>query len=346
VTTIGVIGATGYSGAVCAGLALRHPSLRLAFVTSDKAAGEPAAERLGVPGCTLRFAPHDEARKLAASVDVVVLATAAETSAALAPALLAESRALVVDLSGAFRLEAPAYPQRYGFSHPAPSLLDSAHYGLPELFGSPAPGTRLIANPGCYASAALLALAPLFGAGLASTTTDRVVIDGKSGISGAGRRADEAYSFVELAEEVRAYKIGAHQHTPEIARHLARASSSAARRVIFTPHLVPLRRGLVVTAYVDAKSGVKTEDVRAAYATAYEGKPLVRVTSPDRVTVHGVAGSALAAVGGQVDDGVIVAVCALDNLLKGAASQAIQNVNLALGLPETAGLETLLPFAP
>ena len=341
---VGVIGATGYSGAVCAELVLRHPKLELAFATSDKAAGELVADRLDAPGCTLRFAPHDEARTLAASVDVVLLATSAETSAALAPALLSETQALIVDLSGAFRLEAADYPARYGFAHPAPRLLEGAHYGLPELFGAPAAGTRLVANPGCYASAALLALAPLFRAGLASG--DRVVVDGKSGISGAGRRAEEAYSFVELAEQVRAYKIGAHQHTPEIARHLRRASPGEARRVVFTPHLVPLRRGLLVTAYVDAKSGVRSEDVRAAYTSAYEGKPLVRVVVPDRASLHAVAGSALAAVGGQVDDGVIVAVSALDNLLKGAASQAIQNVNLALGFSEAEGLEALVRFAP
>ncbi len=331
--TVGVIGATGYSGAVCASLVSRHPGLRLGFATSDKATGEAISDRLDVPeSCALRFAPHDDARKLAASVDVVVLATSAETSARIAPPLLSETRALVVDLSGAFRLEG-------GEVH-------AAHYGLPELFGAPPEGARLIANPGCYASAALLALAPLFRAGLAAS--DRVIVDGKSGISGAGRRAEEAYSFVELAEEVRAYRIGAHQHTPEIARHLGRASGSAKPRVVFTPHLVPLRRGLLVTCYVDAEVGVTTERVRAAYASAYEGKPLVRVTSPERATAHAAAGSALAIVGGQIDEGngVIVAVCAIDNLLKGASSQAIQNINLALGFAETAGLDSLARFAP
>lgn len=333
VAKVGVVGASGYSGAVCAALVASHPRLELAFATSDKLVGEP------VDGCKIHFSPHADAEKLAAGVDAVFLATSAEHAMKLAPALAERTR--VVDLSGAFRLEAASYSKWYGFEHAAPGALERAWYGLPELFGPPPSEARIVSNPGCYATAALLATAPLLREGLA--LADRVVIDGKSGVSGAGRRNEEAYSFVELAEEMRAYKIGAHQHTPEIARHLGRYAKHSAR-ITFTPHLVPLRRGLLVTAYMTAQ-GATTESVRAALARAYDGTPFVRVVTPERVTVHAVAGTPLAYVGASVTDDTIVSVCAIDNLMKGAASQALQNLNLALGWEETTGLGTMR-FAP
>jgi len=333
VAKVGVVGASGYSGAVCAALVASHPRLELTFATSDKLAGEP------VDGCKIHFSPHADAEKLAAGVDAVLLATSAEHAMKLAPALAERTR--VVDLSGAFRLEAASYPKWYGFEHAAAGALERAWYGLPELFGPPPSEARIVSNPGCYATAALLATAPLLRDGLA--LADRVVVDGKSGVSGAGRRGEEAYSFVELAEEIRAYKIGAHQHTPEIARHLGRCAKHAAR-ITFTPHLVPLRRGLLVTAYMTAQ-GATTESVRAALARAYEGAPFVRVVVPERVTVHAVAGTPFAYVGASVTDDMIVSVCAIDNLMKGAASQALQNLNLVLGWEETTGLGAMR-FAP
>ncbi len=334
--SLGVVGASGYSGAVFTALAFHHPELELRFATSDKAAGERVAERIGLPdACSLQFSSHDDAVKLAREVDIVVLATSAEIAMRLAPEIATHAR--VVDLSGAFRLEASAYPKWYGFEHAAPAALERAFYGLPELFGSPPEGTRIVSNPGCYATAALLATAPLVRDGLAEG--ERVIVDGKSGISGAGRRADESYSFVELDEESRAYKIGAHQHSPEIARWLA-------RRVTFTPHLVPVRRGLLVTAYMTAHESATNESVRASLEKHYASSPFVRVTSAERVSMHAVAGTPNALVSATVTDGMIVSVCALDNLLKGAASQAMQNVNRLFGKKETAGLDRLIRFAP
>ena len=344
VTSVGVVGASGYSGAVCAALVASHPDLELAFATSDKALGEPVAERLGLPtdACKIQFRSHADAEELAERVDAVVLAVAAENAMKLAPKLSARTR--VVDVSGAFRLDAASYPEWYGFEHAAPEHLERAWYGLPELFGPPPKDARVVANPGCYATAALLATAPIFRDELAFS--DRVVLDGKSGVSGAGRRAEEAYSFVELDGDVRAYKIGSHQHTPEIARHLRRYVSGVRPRVTFTPHLVPLRRGLLVTGYMTARDEATTEAVQASLARAYEGAPLVRVVPPERVTLHAAAGTPLAYVGGCVNDGTIVVVCAIDNLMKGAASQALQNLNLLFGLRETAGLTTAARFAP
>ena len=340
---VGVVGATGYSGAVCASILESHPHFELAFATSDKAVGEPVAARIGLSkACKLQFEPHAHAEKLAAEVDAVVIATSAEAAMDLAPALSKKTR--VVDLSGAFRLEAGSYPKWYGFDHRAPEALDGAFYGLPDLFGAPPKDARIVSNPGCYATASLLATAPFFRAELA--TSDRVILDGKSGISGAGRRADEAYSFVELAEQLRAYKVGAHQHTPEIARHLQRYARGGRPRITFTPHLAPLRRGLLVTAYMTARDDATTESVTAALERTFAESPLVHVVPVDQVSAHAVAGTPLAQVGASVTDGTIVSICAIDNLMKGAASQAVQNLNLWFGLKDTAGLEGIGRFAP
>jgi N-acetyl-gamma-glutamyl-phosphate reductase len=344
VKKVGIVGASGYSGAVCASILARHPKLELAFATSDKAAGEPLAPRLGLTDdtCSLHLSSHNEAATLAKDVDAVVLATTAEVSMGLALKLAEHAR--VVDLSGAFRLDAAAYPKWYGFQHRSAPALDDAFYGLPDLFGAPPKDARIVANPGCYATAALLAIAPLFRDELAFS--DRVIIDGKSGVTGAGRKSDEAYSFAELAEDVRAYRVGAHQHTPEIARHLHRYVHGVRPRVMFTPHLLPLRRGLVVTAYMTAREDVTPAAVHASLVESYEDAPFVRVVPVDEVSVHSVAGTPFAFVGATVVDGTIVSICAIDNLMKGAASQAVQNLNLWFGFNESAGLDSLPRFAP
>ena len=318
-----------------------HPELEVAFATSDKWVGEPVAERLGVgPRCKLAFRPHEDAAKLSRVVDLVVLASSAELAMQTAPAIAEHAR--VVDLSGAFRLEAASYPAWYGFDHTAPAELEHAFYGLPELFGPAPRETRIVSNPGCYATAALLAIAPLLRDALAGPD---VFVDGKSGASGAGRRAEASYSFVELAEDVRAYKVGRHPHTPEIARHTHRFANVTAN-VTFTPHLVPLRRGLVVTAYLKARDALTTEQAREVFERTYAKAPFVRVVDIEDVSVHGVAGTPNALVGVSVTGGNVIAMCAIDNLMKGAASQAMQNVNALLGLPETTGLEGCARFAP
>jgi N-acetyl-gamma-glutamyl-phosphate reductase len=336
VTTVGVVGASGYSGAVFTQLVLHHPELELRFATSVKRVGESISD-----DCKLQYRAHDDATRLAREVDVVVLATSAEHSTKLAPEISEHAR--VVDLSGAFRLERHAYPKWYGFEHPSPDALAHAFYGLPELFGAPPDTTRIVANPGCYATAALLAIAPLVREGVARA--DRIIVDGKSAISGAGRRADESHSFVELDEQSRAYKIGAHQHTPEIVRGLSRFAKCEAR-LTFTPHLVPARRGLIVTAYSSAAPGATDESIRRAFEKTYEGSRFAKIVSPEDATMHAAAGTPNAYVGARLVDDVIVSVCAIDNLLKGAASQAMQNLNLMFGKNEDAGLDRMIRFAP
>jgi N-acetyl-gamma-glutamyl-phosphate reductase len=345
---VGVVGATGYSGATAARLLATHPALELAFCTSDAAAGEPVGARLGC-ATELRFVPNGDAAKLGREVDVVLLATPAEVSARLVPDLL-EARRCVVDLSGAFRLaDGAAYPRWYNFEHPQPGLLARAHYGLPELYGAPtraADGSALVANPGCYPTATLLAIAPLVRAGLVEPRG--LIVDAKSGVTGAGRQAKEEYSFSEVDEDLRAYKVLRHQHTPEIHRFVARAASLADADVqlTFTAHLLPVRRGLLATCYARPRPGVTAKAVHECLVEAYRASRFVDVVAPAQVTLAAVAGTNRARVGATADADVVIAAGSIDNLLKGAAGQAIQNVNLLLGLDETAGLSQLQRIAP
>src|SRR5512136_269313 len=239
-----VVGASGYSGLELTRLLARHPRLRLTALTSDRWAGEAAGARLALPAAAaaLRYRPLAESEGVDA--EVAFLATPAEVSHELAPRLLARGLR-VVDLSGAFRLaDAAAYPAWYGFAHQHPALLAEARYGLPELARGPLAGARLVTNPGCYATAIALAVAPLVRSGLCSASG--VAVTGLSGVSGAGRKASEDYSFCEVDEDLRAYRIGRHQHVPEIEQTVARYAG-ACEGLSFTPVLVPLRRGILAS---------------------------------------------------------------------------------------------------
>jgi N-acetyl-gamma-glutamyl-phosphate reductase len=351
---VGVVGATGYSGVVATRLLAAHPSFELAFCTSDQRAGASVGRALGVPvPAGLTYAPNADAVSLAEGVDAVILATSAAVSSRLAPAIFCgEGLAgrVVVDLSGAFRLSTSAdYTQWYALEHPRPDLLAHAHYGLPELFGPPVRArgeATLIANPGCYATAALLALAPLLRDGLVEARG--LVVDAKSGVTGAGRQSKEEYSFAEIADDVRAYKLLAHQHTPEIARFLARAagsssssSSSSSVGLTFTPHLLPVKRGILATCYARPRGGADAAALEACLARAYAGSAFVDVVPPAEVTLAGVVGTNRARVGVTANDDVVIVLASIDNLLKGASGQAVQNLNLAFGLDEGAGLLSL-----
>ncbi len=348
---VGVVGASGYSGAVAARIVASHPRVALTLATSDKLAGDPVFARLGAPAVdrTLRFAPNGEALDRAEACDAVLLATSAEVSLRLAPAL-AERGKQVVDLSGAFRLDASAYPRWYGFEHTASSWLERAHYGLPELFGPPPRAERggaIVANPGCYPTAALLAVGPLVRAGLVEAAG--IVIDAKSGVTGAGRRSDESYSFAEIDGDLRLYKTLTHQHTPEIARGVARLAPAAGASLAgptFTAHLLPVSRGLLATCYARPRAGATAAAVAACLAEAYARTPFVRAVPPEEVMLKRVAGTNLALVGATADESIVIAVGAIDNLVKGAAGQAVQNLNGMNGWDETLGLDTLQRIAP
>jgi N-acetyl-gamma-glutamyl-phosphate reductase len=333
-----IVGASGYTGLELTRLLARHPGIRLTGLYSDRWSQEAAGDRLALldgQAAALRYRPLAEGER--ADAEIAFLATPAEVSAELAPKLLARGTR-VVDLSGAFRLEDPAaYPAWYGFSHPAPALLAEARYGLPELAREKLGGARLVTNPGCYATSIALALAPLVKAGLG--LRGGIAVTGLSGVSGAGRKASEDYSFVEVADDLRAYRLGKHQHVPEIEQTVARYAG-ACGPISFTPVLVPIRRGILATATVRVE-GAPPAGLEEALRRAYEKEPFVRVLPPDRVMVKDVVHTNRCHLGMTFDRraGVVVAVSAIDNLVKGAAGQAIQAMNAALGWAETTGLD-------
>ena len=318
--TAAILGASGYSGQETLDRLLAHGELETLALGSDSLAGEHAAAldpRLARNGALPAFTSNEEA--LASGADVVFCCLDHERAAALEP----PPDTVVVDLSGAHRLPAAAYPDWYGFEHPRPDELAEWSYSLPEL--SPPEGL-LVANPGCYATAALLALAPLADA----LDPGSVVIDAKSGVSGAGRALKPSSHAAVVLENVSPYRVGRHQHAPEIARVLGFP-------VCFVAHLLPVRRGLIVTCYAEATEVGLRERLEAAYAAAPAVAVLPEGAPPELARVQGTDGAEI----GLFEDratGRAIVVCALDNLGKGAAGQAVQNANLALGLPETAGL--------
>jgi N-acetyl-gamma-glutamyl-phosphate reductase len=310
-----ILGCAGYAGQETLDRVLAHPDLEPIALGSDSLAGRSASTldpRLN--GDLPPFVTNEEA--LAAGADVVFLCLGHEEAAALEP-----PRAdVVVDLSGAHRLrDATLYPEWYGFAHPRPGAWS---YGLPELFP---PEPPLVANPGCYATAALLALAPLADA----IERTSVVVDAKSGVSGAGRGLKTSSHAGFVLENLTPYRVGTHQHAPEIEQALGFP-------VCFVPHLLPVRRGLLVTCYVEAQA-----DLRALLEAAYDGAPAVRVldegVTPDLSRVQHTDAAEIALYADRAT-GRSVVVCVIDNLGKGAAGNAVQNANVALGLDQTAGL--------
>jgi N-acetyl-gamma-glutamyl-phosphate reductase len=326
-----VAGASGYAGALAARLVDRHPELELAAVTSRSDVGRSLAElyprhRVGRELEELDLDRH-------ADVDAAIVAYP-HGAAAPVVAALRERGVPVVDLSADFRLRDLATYEEWYVEHPAPALLDEAVYGLPELHRVELAGAQLVANPGCYPTATLLALAPLARSGLIGD----VIVDAKSGVSGAGRAATQTTHFVEADENVTPYGVGRHRHMPEIDQELA--ALGAPVTTTFTPHLMPLDQGEMVSCYVTLTNGTDPGAVRALYEDAYADEPFVELA--DRPPgVRDVRDTNLARihVHGDTRTGKAFVFCVIDNLWKGAASQAIQNLNLMLGVPETLGIE-------
>ncbi len=335
-----IVGASGYSGLELTRYVARHPHLRAVALLSDRWAGEAAGDRLPLqgPAAALRY----DALAKAPDVDaeLAFLATPAEVSLDLAPRLIARG-VRVVDLSGAFRLaDLAAYRQWYGFEHTAPELVREARYGLPELARRELAGARFITNPGCYATAIAMAVAPLVRSGLVEA--DGIAVAAMSGVSGAGRKASEDYSFCEIDEDLRAYRVGRHQHVPEIEQTVARFAGGCGP-ISFTPHLVPIRRGILATCLLKLVPGAAAGELERAYRTAYGTEPFVRVLPAERVAVKDIVRTNRVHVGVSVDAraGLAVAVSAIDNLVKGAAGQAVQALNAAMGWDEALGLDLL-----
>lgn len=337
---IAIAGASGYAGAELVRLAAAHPYYELTAVTSEKSAGKTVSSVF--PSLTGIVQHNFEAlapEALAEQADGIFLALP-HTRSQDPVAFFVKAGLLVVDLSADYRLkDVAAYEMWYQTSHAHPHLLRDAVYGLPEMHRSAISKAKLVASPGCYPTAAVLQLAPLFVNDLVQL--DTIVIDAKSGISGAGRSPALPYHFPEAHESLEPYKIGQHRHIPEIEQELSGLMGKAGSvTVIFTPHLVPMNRGILSTAYCKLKQDLKLADLRALYCDFYKGERFVRLHEDIVPNPRYIKGSNYCDVGVYSDAraGWVVTVAAIDNLVKGAAGQAIQAMNLMMGIPEDAGL--------
>jgi N-acetyl-gamma-glutamyl-phosphate reductase len=336
-----VIGATGYAGCELLTILARHPAARVTCLMSSGRDGKKAfAIEQSHPRLRGRFSvlcePLNVQQVISSGSDVVFLATPHETSVQIVPQFLA-SGLRVVDLSGAFRLkDVAAYPRWYGFDHTATEALAEAVYGIPEFAAPAIARARLVSNPGCYPTSVILALAPLLKAGWVNVAAG-IIADSKSGVTGAGRKPSEKLHFPEVNENLRAYGLFHHRHLPEMLQELALAPKD----FIFTPHLLPITRGILTTIYLHLSTLRKLHEVEMLFQDFYAGAPMVRIfpagTMPE---ILGVANTQYADIGFALDEstGRLILVSTIDNLGKGAAGQAVQNMNVMFGFPQQTGL--------
>lgn len=331
---VGIAGASGFTGVELLRLCAGHPDFEVAIAGADTQVGRPV--RALYPSLAAAY-PDLSFAEVGADdldgLDVAFLALPHGASQELVPELVGRV-GLLVDLSADFRLRDPAaYPRWYGHEHRAPELLDKFVYGLPELFGEALVGAELVAAPGCYPTAAALAMAPLLRSG--AVEPGGMVVDAASGVSGAGRRAQDSTHFNTVDEDFTAYGLLSHRHTPEMEQAIG-------AEVLFTPHLAPMNRGILATCYARPVGTLTTTAALEALAGAYAGCPFV-VVSEEPPSTKATLGSNMAQLTARVDErtGWVLALCALDNLGKGASGQAVQCANLALGLPEGAGLSAV-----
>lgn len=340
-----VAGATGYSGRELIRIIAGHPGMELVGAFASPGAAPLPIEEIH-PQLRGRVAgicqPYADDAVAALAPQLIFLATPNEFSHEIAASALATG-ATVVDLSGSFRLrDTTLYPRFYGFEHTSPALLGESVYGMTELVRDQLPGARLIANPGCYPTSIILPVRPLLDAGLVDETQP-VISDSKSGVTGAGKSPTATTHFVEVSESLRVYNVFRHRHAPEIAQGLGLPPGTA--RLVFTPHLLPINRGILSTIYLRLRPGLPAgtgrEAILAAWRARYADSPLIRVYGASQLPeIKFVAGLPYCDMGCVVDEesGQAVIVAAIDNLLKGAASQAVQNANVAFGRPEAEGL--------
>jgi N-acetyl-gamma-glutamyl-phosphate reductase len=339
---VAIVGASGYSGEVLVQLLLNHPHAELVAVTSRQNAGQTLAQVFP------KFASHPKSRTLrfvdpniellAKQADVVFLALPHGVAAEYAEPLL-NAGVSVIDLSADFRLKSEEiYKEFYGHDHPAPELLKKSVYGLPEIYREKIKKSLLIASPGCYPTSILLPVIPLLKAGLIKP--DTIIADSLSGVSGAGRKAELDYLFVECNESVRPYGVPKHRHLSEIEEQLSLAAKTPVT-IQFTPHLIPINRGILTTLYLEPKGKLTEEKISVCYNKFYDNEPFVHLLEgkalPD---TKNVAGTNVIEIAWRLDPrtGRLVVMSAEDNLVKGASGQAVQSLNILCGWPETAGL--------
>ena len=341
--TIAILGASGYTGAELLRLLLAHPYAHIAALTAEKNAGQPVAALL----------PHLAGRNLPdlcridavdfSKIDFVFCALPHGTTQEVIAALPASTK--IVDLSADFRLaDCALYHEWYGHAHRAPHLQTEAVYGLTEIARDKVRGARLVANPGCYPTAAQLPLIPLLRAGV--ILADDIIIDAKSGVSGAGRELKLGNLFCEVTEGMQAYGVARHRHTPEIEQGLSLAANQKIT-INFTPHLVPMNRGIFASLYVRLAAGATEAHVRSVWQKTYGHEPFVHILpSGSMPSTRYVRGTNMCQMAVHEDrlPGRLILLSAIDNLVKGAAGQAVQNMNVMTGLPETTGLELTAVF--
>jgi N-acetyl-gamma-glutamyl-phosphate reductase len=345
---IGILGASGYTGSELLRLLLRHPRAEIALLTADRRAGQEMRDVFPqfAPYALPKLVAIDDVDWLAANIDLVFCALPHGTTQKVIKNLMGQAPSTkIVDLSADFRLaDLAAYAKWYGHEHHAPELQGRAVYGLTEIYRRDIKRAHLVANPGCYTSCAEIPVLPLLKA--KAIEPDEIVIDAKSGMTGAGRAAKEEMLFSEVSEGFHAYGVGHHRHMGELDQEFSKA---AGREVLvtFTPHLVPMNRGILSTIYVRGRRGKTPEDLHAILEQAYGKEPFVHVLPFGKTpqTRH-VRGSNMTFIGVAKDraPGRAIVIAALDNLVKGASGQAVQNMNLMLGFPETLGIDQVALF--
>ncbi|MDY7019152.1 MAG: N-acetyl-gamma-glutamyl-phosphate reductase [Chloroflexota bacterium] len=331
----GIINVTGYIGIELARLLFQHPKIDLKSVTGRSSAGQ----KLGDIFPSFDAIDQSIETELSKDIDVAFSAMPHKSSVDVVPSLLKEN-IRVIDISADFRLkDTVAYSKWYGFTHPAPELLQEAVYGLPELHRDDIVSASLIANPGCYSTSAILALVPLVRERLIHPD---IVIDSKSGVSGAGRALSLTAHYSEVNENSYAYSLEGHRHLPEIEQELEILGSEPPLSVTFIPHIVPMTRGIISTCYAELKSKLEKDALRQLYLDFYKGAPFIRITNRPPQTKH-VWASNFCFIYPTIDmnTGRLIVISCIDNLVKGGAGQAVQNMNVMFNLPETSGLESL-----
>lgn len=337
---VGIFGASGYAGAELVRYLLMHPEAKITYLASDSQDGKPLSDAFpSFLGRDLPLCEKWDAERAAEKADLFFQAQGNGSGMRIAPEILSRGKRLV-DVPADFRIkDLDIYKQFYGIDHTAPDVLAEAVYGVPEFHAAQVAGARVIANPGCYANGAILTLAPLVKGGLAER--DSIIVDSKSGVSGAGRSKMQVSSlFTEINEGFKAYAVASHRHTPEIEQELSVLAGEGVR-ISFTPHLIPMNRGILTTAYAKLGRPMSTAELAAHYREFYTGKPFVVVLDEgQQPNTKNVFGTNFCHIGIMSEErtGRAIVTSAIDNMGKGAAGLAVQNMNIMCGLDETVGL--------